>query len=66
MAQLPRMDGTPEVMDVATEEVAAEPLVGMMDMVLLTLLGAVSIYYFFIRNTNKKEDNSALKSFTIS
>ncbi|KAK8377081.1 hypothetical protein O3P69_013617 [Scylla paramamosain] len=61
-----RMDGTPEMMDVSTEEVAAEPLVGMMDMVLLTLLGVVSIYYFFIRNTNKKEDNSALKSFTIS
>ena len=60
------MAGAPEMMDMATEEVAPEPLVGMMDMVLLTLLGVVSVYYFFIRNTSKKEDNSALKSFTIS
>lgn len=60
------MDGTPEVMEAATEEVAAEPLVGMLDMVLLTLLAGVSIYYFFIRDTSKKEDSTALKSFTIS
>lgn len=60
------MDGTPEVMEAAAEEVAAEPLVGMLDMVLLTLLAGVSIYYFFIRDTSKKEDSTALKSFTIS
>lgn len=60
------MDGAPEVTGTAAEEVAAEPLVGMLDMVLLTLLGVVSVYYFFIRSTSKKEDNSALKSFTIS
>ena len=60
------MDGAPEMTDTTAEEVVAEPLVGMLDMVLLTLLAGVSVYYFFIRNTNKKEDNSALKSFTIS
>lgn len=60
------MDGTPEVMETAAEEVAAEPLVGMLDMVLLTLLAGVSIYYFFVRDTTKKEDTTALKSFTIS
>lgn len=60
-----RMDGTPEVMETAAE-MAAEPLVGVLDMVLLTLLAGVSIYYFFIRDTTKKEDSTAIKSFTIS
>lgn len=50
----------------AAEEVGAEPLVGMLDLVLLTLLAGVSIYYFFLRDGNKKEDVPAIKSFTIS
>lgn len=50
----------------AAEEVGAEPLVGVLDVVLLTLLAGVSIYYFFLRDNSKKEDVPAIKSFTIS
>lgn len=50
----------------AAEEVGTEPLVGVLDVVLLTLLAGVSIYYFFLRDNSKKEDIPAIKSFTIS
>ncbi|XP_037798527.1 NADPH--cytochrome P450 reductase-like [Penaeus monodon] len=50
----------------AAEEMAEEPLVGMLDLVLLSLLAGVSVYYFFLRDTNKKDEVPALKSFTIS
>ncbi|KAG7176897.1 NADPH--cytochrome P450 reductase-like, partial [Homarus americanus] len=64
------MEGGPEkVMEAAAEaaeEVGAEPLVGMLDVLLLTVLAGVSVYYFFLRDNNKKEEVSALKSFTIS
>lgn len=50
----------------AAEEMAEEPLVGMLDLVLLSLLAGVSVYYFFLRDTNKKDEVPVLKSFTIS
>lgn len=50
----------------AAEEIGAEPMVGVLDLVLLTLLGCVSVYYFFLRDSNKKDDDAPIRSFTIS
>lgn len=64
-----RMEGGPEKIIEAAANVADEvdePLVSSLDVMLLVMLAGVSVYYFFIRNSTKKDDSPALKSFTIS
>lgn len=63
------MEGASEIVEEISQDAAStEPLVGMLDMVLLALLAGVSVYYFFIKDgsASKIEESQALKSFTIS
>ncbi|XP_076045478.1 cytochrome P450 reductase [Oratosquilla oratoria] len=43
-----------------------EPLIGMLDIVLLLLLAGVSVYYFWFKDQNKQDEAAILKTFTIS
>lgn len=63
------MEGASEIVEEISQDAgSSEPLVGMLDMVLLALLAGVSVYYFFIKDGggSKIEESQALKSFTIS
>ncbi|KAK7083624.1 hypothetical protein SK128_015040 [Halocaridina rubra] len=61
--------GAEKIVEAASEmaeEVGDEPLVGTLDVMLLVVLASVSVYYFFLRSSTKKDETPALKTFTIS
>ncbi|KAK3859590.1 hypothetical protein Pcinc_031396 [Petrolisthes cinctipes] len=63
------MEGASEIVEEISQDAgSSEPLVGMLDMVLLAVLAGVSVYYFFLKDggSGKNEELQALKSFTIS
>ena len=43
-----------------------EPWLGTLDLILLTALAGVSVYYFFLKSESKNDDDTTLKSFTIA